>query len=188
MDSDEWVEEAAKRGLYNYKSTPDVLPVFIEDKNVKLFTKHHIFTESEINSRYEILLENYTKTLHIEAKTLVDMMYHQFLPAVSKYTDQVVTTAEKKKAFSSSISLKADTALLEKLSAAYDELSDLTEELKSEIAKAEATTDELEAAKFYQATVLDTMGKIRVIADSVEEILPEDVLPYPGYAKMLFYV
>ncbi len=85
--TDEWVAEAEKRGLYNYKTTPDVLPVFIEPKNVALFTKHGIFTESEIDSRYEILLENYVKTLHIEAKTLIDMLYHEFLPGPLKYTE-----------------------------------------------------------------------------------------------------
>lgn len=186
--TDEWVAEAEKRGLYNYRSTPDVLPVFVEDKNVKLFTKHHIFTESEIGSRYEILLENYNKTIHIEARTMVDMINRQFIPALMEYTDKTLTLAEKKQSFSSKISVKSETALIEKLSGELDGISELIEVLKSDIDKAEALEDELEKAKYYQSTILEDMAKVRAIADEAEEIIPDEILPYPNYAKMLFYV
>ena len=186
--TDEWVAEAEKRGLYNYRSTPDVLPVFVEDKNVKLFTKHHIFTESEIGSRYEILLENYNKTIHIEARTMVDMINRQFIPALMEYTDKTLTLAEKKQSFSSKISVKSETALIEKLSGELDGISELIEVLKNDIDKAEALEDELEKAKYYQSTILEDMAKVRAIADEAEEIIPDEILPYPNYAKMLFYV
>ena len=186
--TDEWVAEAEKRGLYNYRSTPDVLPVFVEDKNVKLFTKHHIFTESELGSRYEILLENYNKTIHIEARTMVDMINRQFIPALMEYTDKTLTLAEKKQSFSSKISVKSETALIEKLSGELDGISELIEVLKSDIDKAEALEDELEKAKYYQSTILEDMAKVRAIADEAEEIIPDEILPYPNYAKMLFYV
>ena len=186
--TDEWVEEAEKRGLYNYKSTPDVLPVFVADKNKKLFAKHHIFTESEIYSRYEILLENYTKTIHIEAKTMVDMVNKQFLPALMEYMDQIATSVSKKKAVCDSLSVNAEVRLLTKLSGQYDSISELVSELAGEIETAEGLTEALVAAKYYQATILAKMEELRKVADEAEELLPEDVLPYPDYAKILFYV
>ena len=186
--TDEWIAEAEKRGLYNYKSTPDVLPVFVEDKNVKLFTKHHIFTESEIKSRYEILLENYSKTIHIEAKTMLDMVNHQFMPALLETLDKALTVAEKKKKVCESISCKTETAIIEKLSASYDAIYDAVQALAEDTEKVESMSDELAAAKFYQATILEDMSKLRALADAAEEMIPDGVLPYPSYADILFYV
>ncbi len=186
--TDEWVAEAEKRGLYNYKSTPDVLPVFIQDKNVTLFTKHHIFTKSEIESRYEILLENYSKTIHIEAKTMLDMVSHQFMPALVKTMDELLTVATKKKDFDAALSSKAEKALLEKLSTAYDAIYDAMQVLEEDTLKAESMSDELELAKFYQATILEDMSKLRALADEAEKMIPKGILPYPDYADMLFYV
>ena len=186
--TDEWVAEAEKRGLYNYKSTPDVLPVFVEEKNVALFTKHHIFTESEIHSRYEILLENYNKSIHIEAKTMIDMVQKQFLPTLMEYIDKTVTTASKKKAFAEGISVNAETALLEKLSGQYDAIYDGVAKLIADTDTAEAMADELEKAKYYQGTILTDMAELRAVADEAEALIPDDMLPYPDDAKLLFYV
>ncbi len=186
--TDEWVAEAEKRGLYNYKSTPDVLPVFIEDKNVALFTKHHIFTESEIKSRYEILLENYAKTIHVEAKTMLDMVNHQFMPALTKTMDDILTVASKKKDFDLTLSVKTEKALLVKLSAAYDAIYDAVEKLEKDTKHAEEMEDELALAKFYQETILADMNEVRGYADEAEGLIPKENLPYPDYADMLFYV
>ena len=186
--TDEWIAEAEKRGLYNYKSTPDVLPVFVEDKNVQLFTKHHIFTESEIKSRYEILLENYSKTIHIEAKTMLDMVNHQFMPALLETLDKALTVAAKKKKVCESISCKTEAAIIEKLSASYDAIYDAVQALAEDTEKVESMSDELAAAKFYQATILEDMSKLRALADAAEEMIPDGVLPYPSYADILFYV
>lgn len=186
--TDEWVAEAEKRGLYNYKSTPDVLPVFIQDKNVKLFTKHHIFTESEIRSRYEILIENYSKTIHIEAKTMLDMVNHQFMPAVLKTMDETLTVAAKKKTLDEGLSCKVEKAIIDRLSSKYDALYDAVQILEKDTAKAESMSDGLELAKYYQSTILEDMSKVRELADAAEELIPEGVLPYPGYADILFYV
>ena len=186
--TDEWVDEAAKRGLYNYKTTPDVLPVFVEDKNIKLFTKHGIFTTSEIDSRYEIQVENYCKVLHIEAKTLADMVAHQFLPALATSTEKLIDTASKKKCISDKISIKAETAVIEKMSEQYETIYELLETLKADTAKAEAMEDGIELAKFYQTTIIDDMDKIRCVADKAEEYIPTEYMPYPTYADMLFYV
>lgn len=184
--TDEWVEEAKKRGLYNYKSTPEVLPVFKADKNVKLFTKFGVYSEAEIDSRYEILLENYTKTLHIEALTLQDMLYKQFLPSLLSYSDTLTSSVISKKSIG--ITASSEEKLLKKICKYYDSLSNLTESLKAETEKAESICDALEQATYYHDVVFAKMEEIREIADEVEVLLPEDVLPYPTYEQILFYV
>lgn len=186
--TDEWVEEAAKRGLYNYRSTPDVLPVFVQDKNMKLFMKHHIFTENEIRSRYEIQIENYSKTIHIEAKTMLDMINHQFMPAMLKTMDDTLNVAARKKKFDEGLSCRAERAIIDKLSAQYDALYDAVRILEEDTAKAESMSGGLELAKFYQTVILEDMDKARKLADTAEELIPKGVLPYPDYADILFYV
>ena len=186
--TDEWIAEAEKRGLYNYKTTPDVLPVFIEPKNVALFTKHGIFTESEIDSRYEILLENYVKTLHIEAKTLIDMLYHEFLPGTLKYSDTLAQSIILKKQAVEGICVKALEDSLKTISANYSKLYELGEKLKADVLTAEGIEDYLKAAIYYKDTIIADMSSIREVADATEVLMPSDALPYPSYADMLFYV
>ena len=183
--TDEWVEEAKRRGLPNMKSTPDALPCFIAEKNVKLFTKHHVFTEGEIHSRYEILLEDYCKTLHIEAKTMKDMMCRDFLPALSKYTTKLALAIQTKSQLTD-IPCTGERNLLSTLSNAYDDLYTLEEKLESQTLAAESMDDILETAKYYCNLVIPYMNEIRLIADSVEEYLPDDILPYPNYEQLLF--
>ena len=185
--TDEWLDEAEKRGLYNLKSTPDALPAFISKKNIDLFTSHHIFTETEIYSRYEILLENYSKTIHIEAKTLRDMVECQFLPSLMKYTDKLITSIQGKQSIAA-LPCKAETSLLTKLSAAYDDLYTKTEKLHEDTLAAEKMEDPLETAKFYHETILPAMDEIRKVADEAETILPDELLPYPAYEQLLFSV
>ena len=186
--TDEWVKEAKKRGLYNLKSTPEVLPTLLDAKNVELFTKHGIYTETEIKSRYEIMLENYNKLLHIEAKTLQDMLYHDFMPSVTDFMDSIATGIINKKSVSAKIPCKAEEAMLDRVAKAYEDLYAKTENLVDDIKKAEKTEDELALAKFYHDTVLKDMEDIRTVADGIEEYLPDEYLPYPTYSKMLFYV
>ena len=185
--TDEWVKEAKRRGLPNMKSTPDVLPCFIAEKNVKLFTKHHVFTEGEIHSRYEILLEEYGKTLHIEAKTMNDMICRDFLPALSEYTTKLALSIQAKKQLTD-MPCTGESNLLATLSKAYDDLYALEEKLESSILVAESMNDILETAKYYCNTVIPDMNSIRLIADTVEEYLPDDVLPYPNYEQLLFSI
>ena len=185
--TDEWVKEAKRRGLPNMKSTPDVLPCFIAEKNVKLFTKHHVFTEGEIHSRYEILLEEYGKTLHIEAKTMKDMICRDFLPALSEYTTKLALSIQAKKQLTD-MPCTGESNLLATLSKAYDDLYALEEKLESSILVAESMNDILETAKYYCNTVIPDMNSIRLIADTVEEYLPDDVLPYPNYEQLLFSI
>ncbi len=183
--SDEWVAEAERRGLPNMKSTPDALPCFVAPKNIQLFTKHHIYTESEIHSRYEILLENYCKTLHIEAKTLKDMVCREFLPALSSYTDTLACSIETKKQVAG-LACAGEQKILAKLAAYSDSIYELEEQLESDTETAEGLTDMLEAAKYYCDTILSDMEAIRQVADMAEEYIPDSVLPYPNYEQLLF--
>lgn len=185
--TDEWLEEAARRGLPNMKSTPDALPCFVAEKNIKLFTKHHVFTETEIRSRYEILLEDYCKLLHIEAKTLKDMICRDFLPALSAYTDQLACGIQTKKQVAT-LPCNGAQKLLATLSSYYEELFELEEKLVADTLIAESIIDMLEAAKYYHETIIPDMEEIRVIADLTEGYLPDDVLPYPNYEQLLFSI
>ena len=186
--SEEWVVEAEKRGLYNLKSTPEVLPKMLDEKNIKLFTKHGIYTETELKSRYEIMLENYNKLLHIEAKTLQDMVYNDFLPAVEKYTDALTNTVINKKKVSDKLACRAEMVVLESISEQYEDLYSKTAKLEADIKAAEGMEDLLKAANYYHETIFGDMEAIRAVADAIEEHLPDEYLPYPTYSKMLFYV
>ncbi len=186
--TDEWVKEAKKRGLYNFRSTPDVLPQLVAKKNVELFKKHGIYSETELNARYEIMLENYCKTLHIEALTMQDMVVKQFLPSLLEYTEEIVNTAISKKTLSEALVTKTEEKQAATLSKLYSEIFDLAETLKKDTKKAEGMDDYLTLAKFYHETVVQDMEKLRKVADEAELLLPDEFLPYPTYEKMLFYV
>ncbi|MEF2695754.1 MAG: glutamine synthetase III [Blautia wexlerae] len=186
--TDEWIEEAAKRGLFNLKSTPDALPQWIADKNIELFTKYHIFTKEEIESRYEIWLESYSKILNIESNTMVEMVQKDFLPSVFAYIDKVAATAVAKKSVVSDVSTASEGKLIKELSQLADEISAGLETLKADTAKALATEDPLANAKAYQTVVLSDMDELRKSVDAAETLIPDALLPYPTYDKLLFSV
>ena len=186
--TDEWVEEAEKRGLYNLKSTPDAVPHFTDDKNVKLFTEHKIYTESELHSRVEIWLENYYKTINIESNTMSEMVQKDVLPAVFSYMEQLASTANLKKAVAADISTSSEAALLTKLSDLSGKMMDGIAKLKADTADAAAKEDVLECSRAYQQVVLADMDELRAAADEAETLIPEALLPYPTYGKLLFSV
>ena len=186
--TDEWIEEATKRGLFNLKSTPDALPQWIADKNIELFTKYHIFTKEEIESRYEIWLESYSKFLNIESNTMVEMVQKDFLPSVFAYIDKVAATAVAKKSVVSDVSTASEGKLIKELSQLADEISTGLETLKADTAKALATEDPLANAKAYQTVVLSDMDELRKSVDAAETLIPDALLPYPTYDKLLFSV
>ncbi|MBU5680007.1 glutamine synthetase III family protein [Blautia sp. MSJ-9] len=186
--TDEWIEEATKRGLFNLKSTPDALPQWIADKNIELFTKYHIFTKEEIESRYEIWLESYSKILNIESNTMVEMVQKNFLPSVFAYIDKVAATAVAKKSVVSDVSTASEGKLIKELSQLADEISTGLETLKADTAKALATEDPLANAKAYQTVVLSDMDELRKSVDAAETLIPDALLPYPTYDKLLFSV
>ena len=188
--TDEWLAEAEKRGLYNLVSTPDALPHFVDEKNEKLLTSHHIFTDAELHSRYEIKLENYVKTLHIEANTLVEIVQKDLLPSITTYMEKVAQTAALKKSVVPDISVSAEASLLTKLTELSEKMTKDLETLKEDTAMAEyeVSKELLKGAKLYQSVVLSDMEKVRESADAAETLIPDSILPYPTYGKLLFSI
>ena len=184
--TDEWVAEAEKRGLYNLPSTPDCLPQLLADKNVELFTKHHVFTKEELASRYEIKLENYVKTIGIEARTLAEMITKDFLPAVSTYAAEVSKNAVAKKAFMPTADTASEEALVEKLSTAYTTLTAEAAKLKTLIDSSFALEDTQTCAEAFHDQVLAKMEDIRTVASDTEALIPDSILGYPTYDQLLF--
>ena len=188
--TDEWIEEAEKRGLYNLVSTPDALPHLIDEKNAKLLTSHHIFTDAELHSRYEIKLENYVKTLHIEAGTLAEIIQKDLLPSITTYMEKIAQTAALKKSVVPDISVSAEASLLTQLTELSEAMTKDLETLKKDTAMAEYESgkDLLKSAKLYQSVVLSDMEKVRASADAAEVLIPDSILPYPTYGKLLFSI
>ena len=187
--TDEWVEEAEKRGLYNLKTTPDALPHFVDEKNIELFTKHGIFTKEELFSRYEIWLENYYKTINIESNTLAEMIQKQVIPSVFTYVEKLADTAAVKKSVVADVSVASEAALISKLSTLADTMTKDLETLKADTAKALAASDDvLACAKAYQENVLSDMETLRKSADEAEALIPDELLPYPTYDELLFSI
>ena len=163
---DAWIKEATeKRGLLNLRTTPDAMPAMIADKNVKMLTAHKIFSPAELHSRYEILLENYSKTVNIEALTMVDMARKEILPAVEGYTKSLAETLAAKKAAVAGLPCKYETATIAKLSELSDEIADATADLDGEIAKFQAIEDVTEAANDIRDVILGKMDALRAVCD-----------------------
>ena len=184
--TDEWVEEAARRGLDNLKSTPEAMPRWISDKSIDLFIRHGIFTEGEIFSRYEILLENYINTVHIESLTLQEMVRKDFISALVAYSKELTTEACQKKALMPQAGCELECATLSKLDQAACKIGHLLEKLDADTKKAEKTEDILACAKVYETSVLADMEELRSVVDGAEALIPEQFLPYPSYGQLLF--
>ncbi len=182
---DEWIKEATeKRGLLNLKSTPECLPYLVSDKNIKLFASFGVFSEKELRARYEIMLENYVKTIHIEALTLIDMINKDVLPAVSTYSSNLASTIIKKTSVSDNIDCSYEKSRLEKISSIESTLLTETDNLSHLL---DATfSDSQKEAEYYHDFVFMKMQEIRSYADSAELIMPSTLWPYPSYADLLF--
>lgn len=185
---DEWIREAEKRGLLNLKTTPDCLPYFLKEKNVKLFTEHKVFSEAEIRSRYEILMENYCKVLHIEAATMLEMAKRDILPAVSAYSEELARTAKTKKSVLPGTDCTYEEKSLEKLSALSGAMFVKTDALEEALAKAGGLEDVTEEAMYYKDSVIPAMAALRADADALETITAKKYWPYPSYGDLLFSV
>ena len=186
---DAWIKEATEeRGLLNLRTTPDAMPAMIADKNVKMLTAHKIFSPAELHSRYEILLENYSKTVNIEALTMVDMARKEILPAVEGYTKSLAETLAAKKAAVAGRPCKYETATIAKLSELSDEIADATADLDSEIAKFQAIEDVTEAANDIRDVILGKMDALRAVCDEAETITAKEFWPFPTYSDLLFSV
>ena len=185
--SEEWEKEAEKRGLLNLRSTVDAIPLLKTEKNIAMFEKHKVLNRTEINSRVDIILENYTKILHIEALTLIDMMNREIVPAITTYTDKLCCAVLNKNSLGG-INSTVERELIARLSAANKQIYELTGELKMAVASAEKTTDVMEKAEKYHGKILRIMTDIRKYADSAESVMPSDYWPYPSYGDLLFSI
>ena len=184
----EWEEEAAKRGLPNKKNTPAALPALIEPKNIALMEDFGVLTKVEMESRYEVEMEHYSKIINIEALTMLEMARKQLLPAVNAYMSEVANTAASKLAVSESISVRSETKTLGRLSADADAMSDAIDTLQDAVDAAKALPSESEKAVAFHDNVLPAMDTLRAAADDAETLCGEDYWPLPSYSKMLYYV
>ena len=184
--SAEWEKEAEKRGLLNLRSTVDALPLLKTEENIALFERHGVFNRAEINSRVDIILENYTKVLHIEALTLLEMINRDVIPAISSYSNHLCEAINNKNAirFDSSVEYE----LLSRLTACNKELFSLSSALKMAVASAERSKDIMEKSKEYRDVILKLMADIRKYADSAETVMPSNYWPYPSYGDLLFKI
>ena len=185
--SSEWVEEAERRGLSNLKTTVEALPAFLSPKNVAVFTKHKVLMETEIRSRYEILFENYCKTIHIEALTMIDMVKKEIIPSIIRYQNDLALLMERKKSCGR-VSDALESHLLNKLAELSAMLLQKLEDLESGMLEAPDTGDILSEAEFYRYTVFRQMSELRLVADELETLSGKDYWPLPTYAEILYSV
>lgn len=186
---DTWIKEATeKRGLLNYRTTPDCMPHLLDEKNVRMLTSHKVFSEAELKSRCEIMLDNYCKTVLIEANTMIDMAKTEIAPAVSEYVLELAKTAAAKKAAESSISCNYETGLLKKLAILEDQIMIKAEELEDAVLKVQDITDITEESYMIRDSVLSKMGELRIACDSAETMTAKKFWPFPTYGDLLFSV
>ena len=185
--SDEWKAEAAKRGLLNLRSTVDALPEMIKPANVDVFVKHKVYTEAEIDSRYEIQLENYSKTINIEALTAIDMVRKDYIPAVSAYTSELSGTVLAKKAVCDSIPCDSEVEVIKRLSELGSDMSKIVSKLETADKKASALSGKEQADAFH-GEVIPAMEELRAAVDEAEKITSEEYWPVPCYGDLIFRV
>lgn len=183
-----WIEEAERRGLLNLRSTPDCVPYYLCEKNVALFTQHRVYSPAEINARYEIKLDNYCKVLHIEALTMLDMVWKDILPAVSAYSKKLASTALTKKALSADIDCSFETELAAKISTLTSSAVEKAKALELAVMDSKNITDSLELAKYYKDSVFAAMNELRIVVDELETNTAARFWPYPSYGDILFSV
>ncbi len=186
--SEEWVKESEKRGLLNLRSSADALPLYKSEKNIRLFSKHKVFTKAEVESRCELMLENYIKVLSIEVQTMIGMVNRDILPAVVAYSAELAKSGLDKKALSKNISTVYETALADKLSKLCECLYNSVTELESALLNAKDIEDTDECAKYFSDTVFEKMCLVRQTADELETLVAAKYWPYPIYSDILFSV
>ena len=183
-----WVKEAEKRGLLNLRSTPDCVPYYLSEKNVELFTRHKVYTETELHARYEIKLDNYSKVLHIEAQTMLDMVWKDILPAASAYTKELAETVAAKKAIGGGIDTSYEERLAGHMSVLLASATKKAEALEYALMGVKDITDTLALARYYRDTIFAAMNELRIIVDEMETHCAAKYWPYPSYGDILFSV
>ncbi len=183
-----WEDEAARRGLLNLRSTVDAVPYMRSRENIELFERHGVYNGTELNCRADIMLESYSKTMHIEALTLLEMIKRDVIPAISCYEGELSNTVASKCTISDKIDCAAEIEVIEKLSSFNSHLNRLVKELEIAVDKSQANDDLLERAKHYSNNVLFIMDNIRNVADEAETIVAREYWPYPNYGDILFKI
>ena len=184
-----WIKEAVeKRGLLNYRTTPDCMHHLLDEKNVRMLTSHKVFSEAELKSRCEIMLDNYCKTVLIEANTMIDMAKTEIAPAVSGYVLELANTAAAKKAAEASISCNYETGLLKKLAILEEQIMSKAEELKEAVLQVQGARNIIEESYMIRDIILSKMGELRIACDSAETITAKKYWPFPTYGDILFSV
>ena len=187
--SEAWTEEAKRRGLLNLPTTVDALPRYLDQKNVELFTSHKIYTEAEMEARYETILEEYSKTLHIEALTMSQMVRQEILPAVSAYAASLAEAVAAKRAVYAQLPCKAETGLIQSLSTLMDSAFEKVESLDTCLANGKIHSDNtLAVATYYKDTIIPAMAALRAVVDEMEVNTAADFWPYPSYGDLMFRV
>ncbi len=184
--TDEWVEEAERRGLLNLRTTPEVLPLFAAEKNVRLFAKHCIFTETEIRSRMEILLDNYIKTIQIESLTMVELVKKEILPAIIAYTRELSAAALDKRSLSAEIDISVELDTVRRLSSLAACIKADAEKLESALVEVRTHPTAAEQASFCRATVFVAMQELRTVVDEAETLVSAKHWPFPTYGELLY--
>ena len=186
---DIWIKDATeKRGLLNYRTTPDCMPHLLDEKNVQMLTSHRVFSEAELKSRCEIMLENYCKTVLIEANTMIDMAKTEIAPAVGAYILELANTAAAKKVVDDSISCGYEAGLLKKLARLEEQIAVKTDELEEAVMKLKDAGDIESESYMIRDTVLGKMGELRVACDEAETMTAKKYWPFPTYGDLLFGV
>ena len=183
-----WVKEAENRGLLNLRSTPDCVPYYLSEKNVELFTRHKVYTETELHARYEIKLDNYSKVLHIEAQTMLDMVWKDILPAASAYTKELAETVAAKKSIGGGIDTSYEEKLAGHMSVLLASATKKAEALEYALMGVKDITDTLALARYYRDTIFAAMNELRIIVDEMETHCAAKYWPYPSYGDILFSV
>ena len=184
--TDEWVEEAERRGLLNLRTTPEALPLFAAEKNVRLFAKHCIFTETEIRSRMEILLDNYIKTIQIESLTMVELVKKEILPAIIAYTRELSAAALDKRSLSAEIDISVELDTVRRLSSLAACIKADAEKLESALVEVRTHPTAAEQASFCRATVFVAMQELRTVVDEAETLVSAKHWPFPTYGELLY--
>ncbi|MBQ2936242.1 MAG: glutamine synthetase III [Lachnospiraceae bacterium] len=186
---DTWIKEATeKRGLLNYRTTPDCMPHLLDAKNVKMLTSHGVFSEAELKSRCDIMLENYCKTVVIEANTMVDMTKTEIAPAVDAYTMELAKTIAAKKAVDDTLTCNYESGLVKKLSKLTDRIAIKTEELENALVELHNAEGIISEANMIRDVVLVKMGELRLACDEAETVTAKKYWPFPTYGDLLFSV
>ncbi len=181
-----WVKEAEKRGLYNFKTTPDALAHMLDEKNVTLFTSHNVYSKTELVARHEVLLENYCKIINIEALTMLDMARKDILPAMSEYSAELARDAAAKSSFDPDVDCTYEKENIKNLCALIGACNRAVKKTEQDLISAKSITDGAELAEFYKSTIIDDMKAIRIPADEMETIASSEKWPYPSYGELLF--